>query len=353
MALPVRIPSITPFRAKNAAPRIRFWTSRCSNAPRRPDREQTLRIATFNVQNLRLRRQETGLEGLDGARDSDMPVDTTRGAPDFDRADRRLTAAVLHEMNADIVALQEVHDLATLDFFHEHYLAETGLAPYPHRYCQPGNDGMGRNIALLSRREPTRVDHHTTLRPSDLGLRPAPGQKPERPVFCRDCVIAEFGGLTLFLCHFKAPYPDLAASNAFRRTEAHAVRRLIELRFETPRDAFWLILGDLNEPNPRAPLQEQAIAPLLDGFAIDLLERRPQGQRWSYHEAKKGVYSRPDAILASPALAAACPDAYPHLIREGMSRSARRYPGPRLHGVGRHRPHASDHAAVKIELPGM
>ncbi len=282
-----------------------------------------------------------------------MPSDSQRGAPAFDRADRRLTAAILHEMDAEIVALQEVHDLTTLDHFHDAYLAETGLAPYPFRVCQPGNDGMGRNLALLARHAPQTLESHATLLPGDLGLPPARGQPPDRPLFCRDCLAARFGPLTLYICHFKAPYPDLRAAWAFRRMEARGLRRLIESRHDSPSEAYWLILGDLNEPDSRAPLPHQAIAPLLDGFALDLLERRPRGERWSYHEATRNLYSRPDVLLASPALARLCPEARPRLIREGMSRAARRYPGPRLHGVGRHRPHASDHAAVMIDLPGL
>ncbi|RYH07428.1 endonuclease/exonuclease/phosphatase family protein [Tropicimonas sp. IMCC6043] len=311
-----------------------------------------MRVATFNVQNLRLRRGADGEARLDGARDGDWPPHGSTGT-DIDRADRRLTAAILHEIDADIVALQEVHDRETLDFFHDTYLTATGLAPYPHRFCIPGNDGMGRNIALLSRLAPERLTSHASLRPADLGLSPAPGQPPDRPVFCRDCVEAVFASLTLYLSHFKAPYPDRAAASAFRRTEALATRRLVERRFADPASAAWLILGDLNEPDARVPKPEQSIAPLVDGFAVDLLERRPQGQRWSYHEARRGLYSRPDALLASPALAERFPDAVPRLIREGMSQAAGRYPGPRLHGVGRHRPHASDHAAIMVDFVGL
>lgn len=256
-------------------------------------------------------------------------------------------------MDADIVALQEVHDLETLDFFHERYLVATGIAPYPNRFCFPGNDGMGRNIALLSRLAPLDVQSHAALRPADLGLSPAAGQPAGRPVFCRDCLVVEFESLTLFLAHLKAPYPDPSVAHAFRNTEAKAIRRLIERRFPDLASASWLVLGDLNEPDPRAPPAEQAIFPLRDGFAVDLLERRPQGQRWSYHEARRGSYSRPDALLASPALATACPNAIPRLFREGMAQTAEAYPGPRLHGVGEHRPHASDHAAVMVAFDGL
>lgn len=312
-----------------------------------------MRIASFNVQNLRLRQQEDGPARLDGARDGDIAADSTTGARAFDRADRRLTAAVLHDMNADVVALQEVHDRETLDHFHDRYLVRTGMTPYPHRICLPGNDAMGRNLAVLSRIEPASIISHTGVHPTDLGLEPPDGVSPDRPLFCRDCLIVEIGRLTLFLSHFKAPYPDADATLPIRRLEAMGVRRLIERRFPDPAAELWLVLGDLNEPSARLPLDRLGIAPLLGGFAIDLLERRPKGQRWSYREPSRGTYSRPDALLASPALAAGWPDAYPRLVREGMGTEADLYPGPRLHGVGEHRPHASDHAALMIDFDGL
>jgi hypothetical protein len=309
-----------------------------------------VRIATFNVQNLRLRASDDGHLRLDGARDGDVPGDNDAVAPSFDLADRRLTAAVLHDMNANVVALQEVHDQATLDYFHDRLLMRTGLAPYAHRTCLPGNDGKGRNLALLSRIAPVSIRSHAALRPADLDLPPAADQPAERPLFCRDCLEVDLPGLTLYICHFKAPYPDAAAAFPTRRTEALGLRALIERRFASPQEAMWLILGDLNEPDARAPLADKAIAPLLNDFAVDLLERRPQGQRWSYYETQHDTYSRPDALLASPALAAAYPHAMPRLVREGMGREAEAYPGPRLHGVGTHRPHASDHAAIVVDL---
>jgi len=51
-----------------------------------------MRVATFNVQNLRL--QHGGADRLDRARDADVPEDTAAAAARLDPLDRRLTAAV-------------------------------------------------------------------------------------------------------------------------------------------------------------------------------------------------------------------------------------------------------------------
>ena len=53
-----------------------------------------MRIATFNVQNLRLRKAD-GEAILDGARDGDVPEDAAAAASALDRTDRALTASAL------------------------------------------------------------------------------------------------------------------------------------------------------------------------------------------------------------------------------------------------------------------
>ncbi len=311
-----------------------------------------MRIASFNVQNLRLRRAAGGLR-LDGARDRDIAEDAAPGAEALDAADRALTAAVIREARADLVALQEVFDRATLDHFHDRVLLPAGAAPYPHRVCLPGNDGRGLDVALLSRLPLGRVESHAEETPASLGLAPVPGIGAEDRLFRRDCLEAEVAGLTLFVCHFKAPYPDAAAAWAVRRLEAAAVRRLIARRFADPGAALWLVLGDLNEPAEHAAGPDRAIAPLAEGFAVDLLERLPEGERWSFCLPGSEACSAPDALLASPALAARWPEAVPEVLRAGLGREVARYGGPRLPGVGRHRPHASDHAALALDLPGL
>ncbi len=307
-----------------------------------------MRIASFNVQNLRLR---PGLPGprLDGARDGDDPADLGPGAARFDRRDRRLTAEVLRDADADVVALQEVFDRASLDHFHDAILVPAGVAPYPWRVCLPGNDGRGLDLALMSRVPLRGVASHAALTPADLGLEPPVGLARDRPIFRRDCLVAEVGNLTLWVCHFKAPWPDPAASWPVRRLEALALRRLIERRGA---GGLWLIAGDFNEPRDPGPAG-RAIAPLLGDFTVDLLERLPAADRWTWADPTGRLHSRPDGLLASPSLAARWPGVRPRILREGMGRAAGPEAGPRLAGVGLHRPHASDHAALVVDFPGL
>lgn len=303
-----------------------------------------MRVLTFNVQNLRLRRAR-GRARLDGARDFDDPAGPLDRA--LDHADRRLTAAVLARADADVCALQEVFDRASLDYFHDHLLHAAGAAPWPWRACLPGNDGAGRDLAVMARR-PFAAISHARLMPEEVGLAGAPGTKPGRPVFCRDCLQVELGALVLFVVHFKAPWPDPEGAWAQRRAEALAVRRLIERRFDDPAAGLWLVVGDLNDPR-RDP--ERAVAPLTGGFAVDLGQRMPEAERWTWwHE--EGRHGSPDAMLASPALVARWPQAMPRAIRAGQARAAGGA-GVRLADVGDSRPHASDHAALVLDLAGL
>jgi hypothetical protein len=301
-----------------------------------------MRILSFNIQNLRLRRAH-GQARLDGARDRDE----TEESPALDPADRRLAAALLAEADAGLVVLQEVFDADTLDWFNSHLLPAAGLAPYPHAHCLPGNDGRGLDLAVLSR-APVSLTSHADVTAAGLGLE---ASTPDLPVFRRDCLMVEAGPLTVFTCHFKAPYPDPVLAWPVRRLEAEATRALIARRFPDPSRALWLVAGDLNEPfEPSGP---SAIEPLLPPFSADLMERLPEQDRWTYFDVHSESYSQPDALLASPALAARWPDACPRVLRAGLGYEATRHRGAHLPGVGRHRPHASDHAALLLDLPGI
>ena len=304
-----------------------------------------MQIATLNVQNMRLLKAGD-TPYLHGAWDSDDPESQA-----CDPIDRRLTAALLAEVDADVVALQEVFDLATLEYFHDTYLRKAGME-YPHRVCLPGNDGRGLDVALLSRRPVVGVKSHAAVTPADLSLEVPDGVDPAQPIFRRDCLRVTVGELTLFVVHFKSNYPDRAVAWRTRRLEAQALRTIVERSFDRPDEALWLIAGDLNEPDGNMGAA-RAIHPLEDGFSVDLLQRIPEAERWTYFDVHSGRYHCPDALLASDALGRRWPDAVPMILRKGLGREAARFDGARFEDVGEHRPHASDHAAVFIDLKGL
>lgn len=301
-----------------------------------------MRIATFNLQNLRLRGTH-----LDGARDSDVPTETGPRGLALDHEDRKLSAQVIRDTNADIIALQEVFDAATLDAFHDRYLAPIGCH-YAHRHCLPGNDGRGLDVAVMARHPLDQVQSHAQITPTDLGL-DLPPPEADQPIFRRDVLMVCTGALSLYICHFKAPYPDTPRTWATRLAEATALRRMIHNN-HPGQNSLWLVLGDLNEPQDGPT---PSALDLLYDISVNLSHRLPESDRWSWHRAPDHLYGHPDALLASPALANRFPDAIPQIIREGLSLQTHRNTGPHLAHVGHHRPHASDHAALVLDLPGL
>jgi endonuclease/exonuclease/phosphatase family metal-dependent hydrolase len=303
-----------------------------------------MRIATFNVQNLRLRRWASGLH-LDGARDGIVSHEISPEEKALDALDRELTARLIARSQADVIALQEVFDSETLDYFHDAHLAARGEA-YPHRFCVEGNDGR-RRLALLSRHPLSSVQSHAQATFADIDATPPATISAAERVFRRDCLQVECGPLALFVCHFKARTRTEARDRGVRSAEALAVRRIIERRFDDPANASWLVLGDFNVHDEAG---ETDLAILTRGFAVDLGERLPEPERWTYFLPQTGDYSRPDRLLASPALAANNRDSLPAVYRMGVSRCAVAHSGERFSEVGPLRPRASDHALLSIDL---
>jgi hypothetical protein len=112
-----------------------------------------------------------------------------------------------------------------------------------------------------------------------------------------------------------------------------------------------MILGDLNTPGGAEAGKDDALAPHLDGFGIDLLARMPERDAWTYVMPDTGRRLRPDGMVASPALADRASDATPNIERRGMDSALSDDPDRPFSQVGSPRPHASDHAAVWIDLP--
>jgi exonuclease III len=299
-----------------------------------------MRVASLNVQNLRLREDADGRH-FDGARDETAPLSKLSAAERaLDCEDRSLTAQLIGAADADILALQEIFDQRTLDGFHDACLAPLGIV-YPTRVCLPGNDGR-RQVALMSRRPLQALKSHATLSYAELDLAPPPGQLPSDRIFRRDCLTAWCDGVWLLGVHFKAPTD--AATLSVMRAEAMATRILIERQFADPSTAPWLIVGDVNVNDVE---RGDALDILTDDFAVDLGVSLPAAARFTYFHARNGSYARPDRMLASPALAARCK--HFHVRRDGMSLAA--VDGDaRFHGVGRIRPRASDHALVVVDL---
>jgi endonuclease/exonuclease/phosphatase family metal-dependent hydrolase len=326
----------------------------------------SLRVMTFNVENLFARWSFRALEGehLVSLFDAHDPEDRanlmrTHWNALHDEI-RTFTALSILEGDPDVVCLQEVENLRALRAFHDQYLVRFGgraRGLYPYQILVEGNDRRGIDVAVLSRYPIDLFASHQHVEaelPTPLGPR-------RQRVFRRDCleVHVDCGDtrLPIFVCHFKSMEGGRDVSRPLRLLEAAAVRQILHRRFADPAAADWLVVGDLNDYTEvdGVPDPGHALGPLLDGgFAIDLVKRIPDPfARWTHYYAEERRYTQIDYLLASPSLAAKNPSAVPIILREGQPHRADRHQGRRWPRVGYERPKASDHCPVLVTLDSL
>ena len=376
----------------------------------------SVRIATFNVENLMARFDFSGWRNAQ-RRDRSLADRKLANEKEFQHLERarviaheddarQMTALAIADCRADIVCLQEVENLETLESFEQNYLLPmTGLS-YPNKVWIEGNDGRGIDVALMARDQSSRgekiqidrvkshakrtfgeLDVHTkTL--NDMGF------EADERLFRRDFleVNLRIGGKrnTIFVTHFKSMGSGREGvvgrdyTMPVRLAEAQGARNIINAKFgeDRAKNMRWLICGDLNDYTQRLTIKgtkksgyefemfEEPVCgvnPLIaDGFGEDLVKRRNLDDRWTLYYAS-GVSKnarrpevRPvrhlvqlDYILASPALVRSNPKAMPDIIRNGLphrtvfpeGQDVERYPR-----IGWDRPKASDHCPVAVTL---
>ncbi|WP_136656377.1 endonuclease/exonuclease/phosphatase family protein [Nitratireductor sp. XY-223] len=365
----------------------------------------SLRIATFNVENLMNRfdfsgfrnelRQDRSLQLYEiRTKEEYRQLEQARAIAHTDDT-RQLTALAIADSAADILCLQEVDNLDALKAFEYGYLFKMIGRGYIHKYMVDGNDGRGIDVAVMMREE-TRdgqpiefqdMTSHAHLTYADLDLfndAIAETNQPHDSVFRRDCleIDVKVGGrpLTLYVVHFKSmgsPRNGMdgrTATMAVRSAEAAAVRRLIENRFGKDKTASkrWIVCGDMNDYQERVlisgdrfngytfePVVEETSAIdvfTADGFAENVVQRRPALDRWTLFHTR-GPQERHlcqlDYLLLSPSLAERNASRVPEIIRAGQpfrtlfpeGQAAERYPR-----TGWDRPKASDHCPVAMTL---
>jgi predicted extracellular nuclease len=364
----------------------------------------SVRIATFNVENLMNRFDFTGYRndltkdrslGLFIIKDETQyrEMETARVMAITDDT-RQLTALAIADTKADILCLQEVDNLAALNAFEFGYLFRMVGDGYRQKYLIEGNDARGIDVAVMMKevtRDGERIEFagirsHAALTFAELGLHnpalEAISIQANERIFRRDCLELDLlvGGkpLTLFVSHFKSKGGKRVGADGLgdtlpvRVAEAKAMRHVIEEKFgkEGAASRDWLICGDLNDFREKLVITEQgdddfiftqmpeaenAVSILMEGgFCESLVERREADNRWtSYHT--RGPQERQlvqlDYLLASPALAKKNADAMPDIIRKGQPYRTIFPKGqevPRFPRVGWDRPKSSDHCPVAM-----
>lgn len=366
----------------------------------------SLRIATFNVENLMRRFDFSGYRNQLN-QDRTLSLFEIRSEAEYKQLEqaraiahtddtRQLTALAIADSRADIVCLQEVDDLDALKAFEYGYLFKMVGEGYRYKYTSTGNDSRGIDVAVMMREETShgqpiefvRMTSHAHVTYDQFGLHTpelaALGNEPFERIFRRDCLEIDLRvagkPLTIYSVHFKSMggprngLPGRESSMPIRIAEAKAVRRIIEDRFGRNHAAEkrWVICGDLNDYRQRVVIEGDRHAGyrftvvdeesssldvlLADGFCENVVERRPEMDRWTLYHTR-GPQERHlcqlDYVLLSPALARQNESAVPDIVRGGQpwrtifpdGQEVERYPR-----VGWDRPKASDHCPVAISL---
>ncbi|WP_377289560.1 endonuclease/exonuclease/phosphatase family protein [Rhizobium sp. SG2393] len=365
----------------------------------------SLRIATFNIENLMSRFDFSGFRNQ-LKQDRVLRLFEVRSEAEYQRLEeartiahtddtRQLSALAIAECDADILCLQEADDMAGLQAFEYGYLFKMVGNGYRRKYLIEGNDTRGIDVAVLMREETrdgepiicTNVRSHAALTYGDLGLHTPDlaelSHLPTDRIFKRDCLELDIsvGGrsFTLYVVHFKSMGPardgqdGRAATMPVRRAEALAVRRIIEDRFG-PRggEASFIIAGDMNDYQervdvigdrrsgyrfePRAEGESALDVFSQDDFAENIVRRRAEIDRWTLFHSR-GPQERHlcqlDYLWLSQALARRNPGAVPEIIRAGQPFRTLFPPGQaveRFPRTGWDRPKASDHCPVVATL---
>lgn len=294
-----------------------------------------MRLATFNCENLFARyrfRDKPSPVAADGFTTEQMSFEG------FDEPDKKLTAQAIKEVDADVIALQEVDSLPALDHFNSLYLKKLG---YTHRMLIDGNDQRQIDVAVLSRHPFTALRTHRHERTQSA--RPS-------PLFSRDCLEAEIDvagkPLVLYVNHLKSMMGGRDKTHDRRQLQAARVAEIVDARWKKlGYQGNFVVLGDMND----YPGQGTALDPLLNHKGLDnVLTRLSPDEQWT-HFYSKGEYRQLDYLLLSKSLAAAN-QGKPAVMRKGLPLRAKNYTGPRFKGVGQDNPKSSDHAPLYMDI---
>lgn len=249
-----------------------------------------------------------------------------------------MTARVIKDVDADVLAIVEAEDRPSLQRFNQEFLG--GM--YRHVMLVDGNDARGIDVGLLTK---PGFEIHTIR--SYVDLEDAQGQ-----VFSRDCpvyrVLTPGGAIHVAVNHFKS---QSGGGGPKRRRQAEAVRRIVDDLVADGERV--VVLGDLNEgqrdeltPPTSLGALFDAEGPLLSCYDQAGFDIGPRPGTYT----TCSIRNRLDYILFSRTLARAFRSGTIH--REGLwgQRKTRPTAWPTYPEMMAAIHQASDHAAVSVRF---
>lgn len=245
-------------------------------------RAEPLTIATYNIENYTVANRMA-----EGVYRENYPK------PEADKAALR---AVIRQINADVLALQEVGGVPYLEELKRDLKSE-GL-DYPHAVVMTAAD-KDRMVAVLSKRPLVRIVRHTDLAFKYLGA-----VETVRRGLLEVAVETAQGPVVLFVAHLKSRYTERSddpGAALWRAGEAVAIRDRVLVAYPEPATAAFVMAGDFNDDRNSRPVRA-----MLERGKTEIARWLPaadsRGEVWSHFFRKGDSYSRVDHLLVSPGL---------------------------------------------------
>ena len=264
-----------PFRLIKAIPWVAFSCVLCG---------EKVRVASFNLQNYLI--MDRVVEG--------------KWRPEYPKPEKekRALRSILKEVDADVLALQEIGERP---FLNELWmdLNVTNGPIYPYAAWMPGGDDEVRHLALLS-----KIPFSSIRTRHDLGFSYFDGR--ERPSRGLLEVTFDSNGTKwkLFNLHLKSKWTerkDDPEANVRREKEARTIRDYLRKSNPPGSNPRYLVVGDFNDHRNSAPLRR--FLQVNDTVLTTMVHcEDSRGHRWTDHWGKADSYSRFDYILATPSM---------------------------------------------------
>ena len=295
----------------------------------------TFKLCTFNCENLfaryRFRENFTG-DPEQGWTINDSTFDI------YDETEKQITAKAIRAVDPDIVCVQEVENLPTLERFASRYLAP---CKYKYRLLIDAHDPRNIDVGVLSRFPITSVMTYRDLRTKNN----------KAYVYSRDCLQVTFEvtdgvEFTVYVNHFKSMMGGRAKTHDRRKQQADEVAHLLKKQWGSDMKGNFAVVGDFNDYLGDGT----ALNGLVKSPLVNIMERVSEHDRWTHYYARDEEYRQLDYILLPKDLDDAQGNPVPGVERRGMPFRAERVTEQRFEFVGESAPKASDHCPLYVEM---
>lgn len=154
-----------------------------------------------------------------------------------DEVNTRMTAQVIHDVNADVQGVVEAEDRPSLDRFNQDLLG----GQFSHVMLIDGNDTRGIDVGIMTPGQVDIVSMHSNVDEPD------PGATGEH-LFSRDCIeylcrLPSGATVRVLLNHFKS---QSGGGGPKRSRQAQGVRKIVD-ELLAAGETNLIVMGDLNE----------------------------------------------------------------------------------------------------------